>query len=385
MASLEKDAKKDDITNVNVNSNKIERRLSVSSKKPDVDQRNFRSQYYEKVGFRGVDERKTLEILLSEDPVNLNKLHNFALQFSIPSFDRIIVWKFMLAILRSSSANREYSWSWKIRPYDDIIRSIQYLKSPAEATQETKAETHAHLWMIFRNKMYIGNYMDQLRTWEPLNFASIFETMLLIANDVEIDAYYLSGGLWTCLNERHPQEYIQDLVNFYHRTLSNNSLTSKLYSHCEKIGLNEVIPLWAWFARGFAGVLHFSALEKIWDKVIGGSIKILAYVALTRVELAQNVLLGCHTANEAIRCLTKISEDDIIVAQKAIELWNKDGRQLLAQNSHNNVGGSDKPMSQLSPETNTKLGYKRQMKDLQTLHQINMSKGAVPDNPTNIL
>ena len=54
--------------------------------------------------------------------------------------------------------------------------------------------------------------------------------------------------------------------------------------------------------------MHYSALEKIWDKVIGGSVKILAYVALTKVELAQNVILGCHTANEAIRGLTKVKK-----------------------------------------------------------------------------
>ena len=78
---------------------KPDRRLSMSSKRPEnADQRNFRSQYYEKVGFRGVDERKTLDLLLSEDPINLNKLQNFALQFSIPSFDRILVWKFMLGM-----------------------------------------------------------------------------------------------------------------------------------------------------------------------------------------------------------------------------------------------------------------------------------------------
>ena len=92
------DAKKDQSANsANINQNTVERRVSISSKKPDnLDQRNFRSQYYEKVGFRGVDERKTLETLLNEDPINLNKLCNFALQFSIPSFDRIIAWKFML-------------------------------------------------------------------------------------------------------------------------------------------------------------------------------------------------------------------------------------------------------------------------------------------------
>ena len=95
--STDKESKKDDNICPNIAPNKTDRRFSISSKKPDnADQRNFRSQYYEKVGFRGVDERKTLELLLNEDPINLQKLQNFALQFSIPSFDRIIVWKYML-------------------------------------------------------------------------------------------------------------------------------------------------------------------------------------------------------------------------------------------------------------------------------------------------
>lgn len=33
----------------------------------DDSQRNFRSVYYEKVGFRGVEEKKSLEILLKDD------------------------------------------------------------------------------------------------------------------------------------------------------------------------------------------------------------------------------------------------------------------------------------------------------------------------------
>ena len=69
-------AEKDDHANVT----KPDRRFSISAKRPDnTDQRNFRSQYYEKVGFRGVDERKTLELLLDEDPINLIKLQNSGL------------------------------------------------------------------------------------------------------------------------------------------------------------------------------------------------------------------------------------------------------------------------------------------------------------------
>lgn len=34
-------------------------------------QRNFRSAYYEKVGFRGVEEKKSLEILLKDNPLGM--------------------------------------------------------------------------------------------------------------------------------------------------------------------------------------------------------------------------------------------------------------------------------------------------------------------------
>lgn len=43
----------------------------------DDSQRNFRSVYYEKVGFRGVEEKKSLEILLKDDPLGEPYLRNF--------------------------------------------------------------------------------------------------------------------------------------------------------------------------------------------------------------------------------------------------------------------------------------------------------------------
>ena len=32
-----------------------------------------------------------------------------------------------------------------------------------EASQETKAETHTHLWMIFRDNMKLEHYIEQVR------------------------------------------------------------------------------------------------------------------------------------------------------------------------------------------------------------------------------
>ncbi|CAB1430621.1 unnamed protein product [Pleuronectes platessa] len=50
----------------------------------DDPQRNFRSAYYEKVGFRGVEEKKSLEILLKDHPLDLEKLSTFSQRFPLP-------------------------------------------------------------------------------------------------------------------------------------------------------------------------------------------------------------------------------------------------------------------------------------------------------------
>lgn len=63
--------------------------------------KNFRSHYYEKVGFRGVDEKKTLETIFNENdggnPVSHEKLTQFALKCSVPAWARIRVWKMILS------------------------------------------------------------------------------------------------------------------------------------------------------------------------------------------------------------------------------------------------------------------------------------------------
>jgi hypothetical protein len=53
--------------------------------------RNFRSHYYEKVGFRGMDERKMLDNILKDDPVSHEKCVNFAVRCTIPASDRLHV------------------------------------------------------------------------------------------------------------------------------------------------------------------------------------------------------------------------------------------------------------------------------------------------------
>lgn len=60
--------------------------------------RNFRSSYYEKVGCRSVEEKKSLEILLKENPVQVNKLRQFLRLFAVPSIHRSLLYSLALNV-----------------------------------------------------------------------------------------------------------------------------------------------------------------------------------------------------------------------------------------------------------------------------------------------
>ena len=58
--------------------------------------RNFRSTYLEKVGIKGVEEKKTLDIILNDKHVDLLKLKQFCQKFPLPAAYRLYVWKIVL-------------------------------------------------------------------------------------------------------------------------------------------------------------------------------------------------------------------------------------------------------------------------------------------------
>ena len=73
-------------------------KMTSSGLKDDAaTQPNFRSAYYEKVGFRGVDERKALQAILGQNPINIEKLATFILKCSnLAEASRLFVWKLLL-------------------------------------------------------------------------------------------------------------------------------------------------------------------------------------------------------------------------------------------------------------------------------------------------
>lgn len=62
-----------------------------------AERKNFRSNYYEKVGFKSVDVKKSLESILSEPVVDRTKLTQFVVKFEIPVQYRVTIWKYLLS------------------------------------------------------------------------------------------------------------------------------------------------------------------------------------------------------------------------------------------------------------------------------------------------
>lgn len=70
-----------------------------------TDDRNFRSAYYEKVGCRSVEEKKSLEILLKEKPLNRLKLKQFCLSYTVPAVYRNLLWNLLLGLYSMEKKN----------------------------------------------------------------------------------------------------------------------------------------------------------------------------------------------------------------------------------------------------------------------------------------
>lgn len=93
-----------------------------------MDERNFRSSYYEKVGCRSVEERKSLEILLKEKPINKMKLKQFCLRFTIPAGHRNHLWNLLLGVSPLYTENHDFILEQRTQVYQDLLKALQIMR-----------------------------------------------------------------------------------------------------------------------------------------------------------------------------------------------------------------------------------------------------------------
>lgn len=111
-----------------------------------IDERNFRSSYYEKVGFRSVEEKKSLEMLLRDRPYDKAKLKQFCLRFTVPTMYRTLVWKILFGIIPVYEENREFVMIQRTQEFHDLKRALKSAKVTDETTKP--AQIFVMMWLL---------------------------------------------------------------------------------------------------------------------------------------------------------------------------------------------------------------------------------------------
>ncbi|GBP89165.1 TBC1 domain family member 7 [Eumeta japonica] len=363
-----------------------------------TDERNFRSSYYEKVGCRGVEEKKSLEILLKERPWDKVKLKQFCLRFTVPAAHRALVWKVLLGILPPYPDSHSFVAEQRAAQYADLVHALAAMalaedepparrlfamwqlergvrttprlgfvveeqiqgsvvgcmlhvntccrlmlarallnclcllartSHGAQATEQARCAGVGHRLsplqptqrrelvpatrapcLLFgesrRDNEYKGwEVKGILRFWGGKveeSYISISEVCLRLLVD-EVDAYWVAKALCTLASPAATRDLpmLQELV--FSVLLKEEPV---LHAHLAALGALAALPLQQWFACCFAGILDDSSLLKIWDKIVCGAHKLLAFVAVVVVCGARRALLAATSAPLALRALHQV-------------------------------------------------------------------------------
>ena len=192
------------------------------------DDRNFRSHYYEKVGFRSVDERKTIDALLGEDPVSVSKCSQFALSCAVPSSRRCELWKVILGVSAVYPNNRDHVHKWRQKAYFDVVRTLRIMGKVDDNLPVARNLTVMNL--IFSKSLKF-DVEKQLQEEACVNFMALAEAMANLYGEDDIaEVFWISRQLFELLN-RHSDSVIKELVQMYHRQLASGNNTNKLYRY----------------------------------------------------------------------------------------------------------------------------------------------------------
>ncbi|GAB0183811.1 TBC1 domain family member 7 [Grus japonensis] len=280
----------------------------------DDSQRNFRSVYYEKVGFRGVEEKKSLEILLKDDRLDIEKLCTFSQRFPLPSMYRILVWKVLLGIIPPHHESHALVMKYRKEQYWDIHRALRVIRFINDSTPQVDVFLRIHQLesgKLPRNLAFPLEPEDEV-------FLAIAKAMEEMVED-PIECYWLVSCFVNQLNGKH-KDSLQQLPKILEQYL--NIEDNRLLMHLKACAAMSKLPYDLWFKKCFAGCLPESSLQRVWDKVISGSCKILVFVAVEILLTFKMKIIALNTAEKITQFLENIPQDNTdAIVSKAVDLW----------------------------------------------------------------
>ncbi|XP_033752443.1 TBC1 domain family member 7-like isoform X2 [Pecten maximus] len=291
------------------------------------DERNFRTYYYEKFGIGGVDEKKSLEILLKEQPLNIEKLRQFSLRFQVPAMYRIHLWKAILGITPANSKSTDFVMSQRRQQYEDLHHALVIMRRIDSHTPP--GEVYTKMFLLQTGMLSFEDH--DLNNPENQALVSMGTSVSGIVED-DVDGYWITTKFYTQFSKC--KESLQQLPEKTIQYLKREDNDQRLVNHLNKHDVWSCLPLVDWYRRCFSNVLPDTSFERVWDKVIGGSCSILIYVAVSIFLTFKRPLLSMNSRDDMVNYLLKIPEDsgDVLVIQ-AIELWQKHGGHMIQTKS----------------------------------------------------
>ncbi|XP_076295836.1 TBC1 domain family member 7 isoform X2 [Lasioglossum baleicum] len=295
-----------------------------------ADERNFRSSYYEKVGFRSVEEKRSLEILLKERPFDKAKLKQFCLRFTVPTIYRNFLWKILLDVIPVYVESHEFIMNQRKAEFQDLQKALKVTKILDDYTKPHLM--FLTMWLL-RNRRAKLDMSAQLET--PLHshfraMSRMAETLwhiIDIDSDEEklVDTYWILCGLLDQVQKLHKE--VNRLQECTCTLLERED--PELYKHLVEIEALHNIPYDVWFCSCFAGTISDGSIVKIWDKIAVGAYRILIFVTVVTLTTLRRLLLRCENIDSILDTISNITEESSeVIVNKAIESWQQSGSTL---------------------------------------------------------
>lgn len=292
-----------------------------------ADERNFRSSYYEKVGFRSVEEKRSLEILLKEHPFDKAKLKQFCLRFTVPTIYRNFLWKILLDVIPVYVESHEFIMNQRKAEFQDLQKALKVTKILDDYTKPHLM--FLTMWLL-RNRRAKLDMSAQLETPLHRAMSRMAETLwhvIDIDSDEEklVDTYWILCGLLDQVQRLHKE--VNRLQECTCTLLERED--PELYKHLVEIEALHNIPYDVWFCSCFAGTISDGSIAKIWDKIAVGAYRILIFVTVVTLTTLRRLLLRCENIDSILDTISNITEESSeVIVNKAIESWQQSGSTL---------------------------------------------------------
>jgi hypothetical protein len=146
--------------------------------------RNFRTAYLNSLGLQEVSIKNSLEIILIENVVDIEKLRKFCLRFEIPTKYKGIVWKLLLGVIPPYREAWDFVQQQREGQYQDLKRMATLFASRTVHNIKNSDES-GQIYYIRRNFRDRENDEDEDPT-EMLTLARVFTRIC----NTECDAYF---------------------------------------------------------------------------------------------------------------------------------------------------------------------------------------------------